>query len=68
VQPWRAGPILGLSDGVSPALVAERLGDDLATLLKTYARVIRKDDDRVRPIVDNVLGGSAEDWLRTEAG
>lgn len=27
-----------------------------------------KDDDRVRGIVDGSLGGSAEDWLRTEAG
>jgi hypothetical protein len=26
-----------------------------------------KDDDRVRSIVDPTLGGSAEDWLRTEA-
>jgi hypothetical protein len=33
---------------VSPALVAERLGHDVATLLKTYAHVIRKDEDRVR--------------------
>jgi integrase len=56
-----------LSEGVSPALVAERLGHDVATLLKTYAHVIRKDDDRVRSIVDATLGGSAEDWLRTEA-
>jgi DNA-binding CsgD family transcriptional regulator len=55
-----------LSEGVSPALVAERLGHDVATLLKTYAHVIRKDDDRVRSIVDATLGGSAEDWLRTE--
>jgi site-specific recombinase XerD len=56
-----------LSEGVSPALVAERLGHDVATLLKTYAHVIRMDDDRVRNIVDATLGGSAEDWLRTEA-
>jgi integrase len=56
-----------LSAGVSPALVAERLGHDVATLLKTYAHVIRKDEDRVRTIVDHSLGGSAEDFLRTEA-
>jgi integrase len=60
-----------LSAGVSPALVAERLGHNIATLLKTYAHVIRKDEDRVRSIVDDVLGASgtllAEDWLRTEA-
>lgn len=37
-----------LSNGVSPALVAERLGHDVGTLLKTYAHVIRNDDDRVR--------------------
>ena len=54
-----------LSAGVSPALVAERLGHDLATLLRTYAHVIRADEDRVRAIIDGQLGGSAEDWLRT---
>jgi len=53
---------------VGPALVAERLGHDVVTLLKTYAHVIRKDEDRVRGIIDATLGGSAEDWLRTEAG
>jgi len=57
-----------LSAGVGPALVAERLGHDVVTLLKTYAHVIRKDEDRVRGIIDATLGGSAEDWLRTEAG
>lgn len=57
-----------LSRGVSPALVAERLGHTVAELLKTYAHVIRADEDRVRSIVDETLGGSAEDWLRTEAG
>lgn len=56
-----------LSEGVSPALVAERLGHDLKTLLATYAHVIRRDDDRVRAIVDGALGGSAEDWLRERA-
>ncbi len=56
-----------LSAGVSPALVAERLGHDVATLLRTYAHVIRADDDRVRGIVDDTLGRSAEDWLRTGA-
>jgi hypothetical protein len=54
-----------LSRGVSPALVAERLGHDLNTLLHTYAHVIRSDEDRVRLLVDESLGGSAEDWLRT---
>ena len=56
-----------LSAGVSPALVAERLGHDIKTLLNTYAHVIRADEDRVRAIVDATLGGSAADWLRTEA-
>jgi integrase len=56
-----------LSAGVSPALVAERLGHDVKTLLATYAHVIRADEDRVRSIVDATLGGTAEDWLRTEA-
>ncbi len=51
---------------VTPALVAERLGHDLNTLLRTYAHVIRQDDESVRAMVDGVLGGSAEDWLRTE--
>ena len=57
-----------LSKGVSPALVAERLGHDMKTLLRTYAHVIRQDDERVRTIVDVTLGGDAEDWLRTETG
>jgi hypothetical protein len=56
-----------LSEGVSPALVAERLGHSIAELLASYAHVIRKDEDRVRSIVDGTLGGTAEDWLRTEA-
>lgn len=53
-----------LSEGVNPAKVAERLGHDLKTLLATYAHVMPKDDDRVRAIVDETLGGSAEEWLR----
>lgn len=57
-----------LSAGVSPALVAERLGHDIQTLLRTYAHVIRQDDDRFRPVVDQALGGTAADWLRTQAG
>jgi integrase len=56
-----------LSAGVSPALVAERLGHDVKTLLSTYSHVIRADEDRVRNIVDETLGGSTADWLRTEA-
>lgn len=57
-----------LSEGISAALVAERLGHNVATLLRTYAHVIRKDEDRVRSIVDAALGGgAAEDWLRTAA-
>jgi hypothetical protein len=52
---------------VNPSKVAERLGHDLKTLLATYAHVMPKDDERVRGIVDATLGGSAEDWLRTEA-
>lgn len=54
-----------LSAGVSPALVAERLGHDVKTLMATYAHVIRSDDDRVRAIVDDTLGVSAEYWLST---
>ena len=57
-----------LSEGVNPSKVAERLGHDLKTLLATYAHVMPRDDDRVRSVVDATLGGSAEDWLRTEAG
>jgi hypothetical protein len=45
--------------------VAERLGPDIKTLMRTYAHVIRSDEDRVRSIVDESLGASAEDWLRT---
>jgi integrase len=53
--------------GVSPALVAERLGHDVKTLLTTYAHVIRGDDERVRSIVDSTLGGSAESRLSPAA-
>jgi site-specific recombinase XerD len=56
-----------LSAGVSPALVTERLGHDLETLLDTDAHVIRSDEDRVRAIVDRTLTLRAEDQLRTEA-
>ncbi|HKA04177.1 MAG TPA: tyrosine-type recombinase/integrase [Acidimicrobiales bacterium] len=52
-----------LSAGVSPALFAERLGHDLQTLPRTYAHVICTEP--VRAIVDDSLGGSADDWLRT---
>jgi hypothetical protein len=41
------------------------LGHDVKTLHATYAHVIRKDEDRVRSIVDDTLGGSAEDSLRS---
>lgn len=57
-----------LAEGINPAKVAERLGHDLKTLLATYAHVMPRDDDRVRSIVDETLGDSAEDFLRTEAG
>jgi len=55
-----------LSAGVSPALVAERLGHDVQTLMRTYAHVIRADDDRVRGVIDDHFGVSAEDFLRTD--
>ena len=55
-----------LSAGMSPALVAERLGHDIQTLVRTYAPVIRADDERVRAVVDEHLGVSAEDFLWTE--
>ena len=45
--------------------MAERLGHDIKTLMRTYAHVIRSDEDRFRSIVDESLGASAEDWLRT---
>jgi hypothetical protein len=54
-----------LSGGVSPARV-ERLGHDLAELLRTCAHAIRSDEDRVRTIGDGALG-RAEDLVRTEA-
>lgn len=57
-----------LAEGINPAKVAERLGHDLKTLLATYAHVMPRDDERVRSIVDQTLGESAEDFLRTEAG
>ena len=40
----------------------------MATLPETYAHMIRKGADRMRTIIDETLGGSAEDFLRTEAG
>ncbi len=49
-------------------LAPHRLGHDVVTLLKTYAHVIRKVEAQVRCTVDESLGGSAEGWLRTEAG
>ena len=57
-----------LSRRVSPALVEERLGHDVKTLPSTYSHVIRADEDRVRTIVDEALGGTAADLLWTEAG
>ena len=56
-----------LSNGVSPAFVAERLGHDVKTLLATDAHVIRADDDRVRTIVDAELADST-DFSRTGIG
>lgn len=55
-----------LSEGISPALVAERLGHDITTLLTTYADVIRADDDRVRAVLDAHAAKRTEDLLRTE--
>jgi integrase len=55
-----------LSAGISPALVADRLGHSLIELLRTYAHVIRSDEDRVRAIVDAGLQ-PAEDQMRTAA-
>jgi hypothetical protein len=69
-QRMEAGPTilrrLPWAGGCQPGLVAERVGHDLNSLLRTYAHVIRQDDERVRAIVDATLGGDAEDWLRTE--
>jgi integrase len=47
-----------LSQGVNPAYVADRLGHDVATLLRTYAHALPRDDDRVRAIVDGTLAVS----------
>jgi integrase len=46
-----------LSHGVNPAYVAERMGHDVATLLRTYSHSLPRDDDRVRALVDDQLGG-----------
>lgn len=46
-----------LSGGISPALVAERLGHDIKTLLRAHAHVIRSDEDRV-------AGWSTRSWAR----
>jgi hypothetical protein len=42
-------------------LAAERLGHDIATLRTTYAHLIRKEEEGVRTIFDQTLGGWAED-------
>ena len=55
-----------LSEGISPALVAERLGHDITTLLTTYADVIRADDDRLCSVLDAHAAEPMEDLLRTE--
>jgi hypothetical protein len=34
--------------------------------MRTYAHVIRADDDRVRAVVNDHFGVSAEDFLRTD--
>jgi transposase len=49
-------------------IVFTRLGSEPRTCdyLERYAHVIRSDEDRVRAVVDDVLGQTAEDWLRTE--
>jgi hypothetical protein len=44
--------------------LAERLGHDIKTLMRTCAYVIRSGEDP-RSIVDESLGVSADDWLRT---
>jgi integrase len=44
-----------LSQDVNPAYVADRLGHDVATLLRTYAHALPRDDDRVRALVDQAL-------------
>ena len=51
-----------MSAGVSPALVAERLGQDIQTLMRAYAHVVRSDDDRIRAVAEEHLGVSAEDF------
>lgn len=57
-----------LSEGISPALVAERLGHDLKTLLRTYSHVIRSDDDRVRAVLDGAFTDRAESFLSPSEG
>jgi len=44
-------------------VVRDGMRVDVKAFVATYAHVIRKNEDRVRSIVD----GSAEDWLRTKA-
>ena len=54
---------LVLSAGVSPALVAERLGHAVGTLMRTYAHVIRSDAARVRAVGEASFAEAAESWL-----
>jgi integrase len=49
-----------LSQGVSPAYVAERLGHSVETLLRVYAHALPRDDDRVRALVDEALAVSQD--------
>jgi hypothetical protein len=51
--------------GVNPASVAEPLGHDVATLLRTYAHDLPRDDDRMRVLVDQALASCQG---RDEAG
>ena len=52
-----------LGHGVSVVAVASAMGDDPATVLRTYAHLTGSDDDRIRGVIGSLW--KAEDDLRT---
>jgi integrase len=50
---WCASTLLGA--GTNPAYVAQVMGHDVATLLRTYAHCLPSDSDRVRHVMDAQL-------------
>jgi integrase len=56
---WSATTLL--SAGTNPAYVAQVMGHDVATLLRTYAHCLPSDSDRVRHVMDAQLARQDRD-------